>query len=130
MANALSGRNVGRTLTPNPLSAIFLWYSRSLVGSSVVQTTSTRLSDMHFLAVSPPVRTAFALSQTSCAVPPESSRSSIPKNRASSRWHQWYIGLPSIRGMASANFWNFSLSGASPVQKRSFAPSERIARHL
>ncbi|OQC27450.1 MAG: hypothetical protein BWX70_02231 [Verrucomicrobia bacterium ADurb.Bin070] len=32
--------------------------------------------------------------------------------------------------MVSANFWNFSRSGASPVMKRSSMPLERMARHL
>ena len=104
MANALSGRNVGNTFTPKGSSAIFLWYSSPLVGSSVVQTVSTLHLSMHFLAEKPAERTSFALSQTSCAVSPESRTSSMPKNLASSRWHQWYMGLPSMRGRASANF--------------------------
>ena len=54
----------------------------------------------------------------------------MPKYRASSRWLQWYIGLRSMCGIASANFWNFSRSGASPVMKRSSMPSARIRRHL
>ena len=106
---ALSGRQAGSTVTGKDLSAAsFSWYSRLSIGSSVVQITFTLLMRISPRAEYPSLCSfAFAIFHTSGAV--FSFRiPSYPKKRRSSRWLQWYSGLPTARPSTVAYFRNFS----------------------
>ena len=129
---ALSGRQPGRTWIANvSSSAICQCSDRSSVGSSVVHTSTTSICFMMPRQLNSGVASlALHASQIPLAVSGLSSRSLIPNGRFNSRCDQWYSGLQSVFGTVSAHLRNFSQGEASPVQKRSFTPAARMARHL